>query len=188
MSTHGHTKGGKFTKEYAAWANMHARCYRRSSPMYHRYGGRGIAVCKRWHSFENFLSDMGEKPQGKSLERINNDRNYSPKNCRWATSIEQNSNKSSNRFFTYNGTTMTVAAWAKKLGIHPTTLAARLRRYGQEDIDKVVAKQGLNKRLISYQGQTQSLVDWAKAIGISREALSQRINAYGWSLERALVP
>ena len=72
---------------------MHARCYNPKHPRYADYGGRGITVCERWHSFENFLADMGEPPPGLTLDRINNDLGYSPENCRWATVSEQNNNQ-----------------------------------------------------------------------------------------------
>ncbi len=84
----------RYTKTYMAWKNMKARCYRRSYRDFKSYGGRWIIVCERWKSnFENFLSDMGGKPEGKSLDRINVDGNYEPSNCRWATLSEQNSNR-----------------------------------------------------------------------------------------------
>jgi hypothetical protein len=89
---HGHAINGG-SRMYQCWLNMIARCYNKNGTYYRNYGGRGITVCKRWRKFENFLADMGERPAGRSLDRINNDQGYSPANCRWATRSEQNKNK-----------------------------------------------------------------------------------------------
>ncbi len=92
--THGHSRSnnGKATVEYNAWHNMIQRCENPNRPGYQWWGGRGISVCEEWHKFESFLIDMGKCPKGLTLERINNDGNYEPENCKWVTPHEQNAN------------------------------------------------------------------------------------------------
>lgn len=91
MTSHGKAR----TPTYYVWKSMLARCNNPKQPSYADYGGRGIKVCTRWHQFENFLEDMGEVPEGFSLDRVDNDRGYSLGNCRWATRSEQSCNRRS---------------------------------------------------------------------------------------------
>ena len=116
----------KKTKQ--CWADMKQRCYNPNSQQYKNYGLRGIFVCTRWlESFENFLSDMGNKPDGLTLERINTNGNYEPANCKWADSFEQARNKRTTHKFEFDGKYMTMREWAKHLGRHESTLSSRLR-------------------------------------------------------------
>jgi hypothetical protein len=91
------------TKIYNIWADMVARCTRATHPRFDSYGGRGITVCERWRTFENFYADMGDRPEGRSLDRRDNDAGYSPENCRWATAVEQRANRRPQRRSTYCG-------------------------------------------------------------------------------------
>lgn len=95
--THGHSRAnsGAPSETYVSWTRMKDRCMNEKHESYHRYGGRSIRICERWlDSFENFLLDMGERPVGMSLDRINNEGNYEPGNCRWATPKQQAMNRS----------------------------------------------------------------------------------------------
>lgn len=115
---------------YRIWRSMMDRCHLPTSHAYTRYGGRGIAVCERWHSFENFYADMGDKPQGMSLERIDNDGPYSPENVRWASAKDQANNRRSSRWIEFNGERKTLAQWCDDLGLKIGTVWARLNRDG----------------------------------------------------------
>ncbi len=121
-------KHGRYkTPEYRAWQKLIDRCENPKSQTYHNYGGRGIAVCDRWHSFTEFYADMGDRPSPQhSIDRINNDGNYEPSNCRWATIQEQNSNRRDNRIVEVNGLALTTAEWARRLGINGRTFACRI--------------------------------------------------------------
>lgn len=122
--THGMTK----TKAYLAWRNLKSRCENIHDIRYGMYGGRGIAVCNEWRSFEGFYQDMGDAPEGMSIDRINNDGPYCKENCQWATNEEQCNNKSTNHVISFNGETRTMTQWARKIGIMPDTLERRINK------------------------------------------------------------
>lgn len=107
---------------------MIGRCHNPNSSGYSSYGGRGITVCERWRDFANFLADMGERPEGKTLDRIDGSLGYFPENCRWATVGEQNRNTRRNHNVTYNGETHCVSEWARRAGISHETLRGRLAK------------------------------------------------------------
>lgn len=116
------------TKEYKAWNAIIKRCTDSQNRAYENYGGRGIKVCKRWcDSFENFLEDMGKAPTPKhTIDRIDNDGDYTPDNCRWATMKQQMNNKRSNVNITWNGETKTATQWARKMNMPRSTFFNRL--------------------------------------------------------------
>lgn len=123
---HGHAAGGSETPTYKSWMNMMTRVRNPNRAKWHRYGGRGITVCDRWLVFENFLSDMGERPEGRSLDRINNNGNYEPGNCRWATPREQRLNSRRTLIITFKDESLPISEWAKRLHIPLGTLWSRI--------------------------------------------------------------
>lgn len=117
------------TPVYTNWSNLKARCGRPSHKDYKHYGGRGIELCDRWQKFENFLEDMGMPPSRKhSVERISNEGNYEPGNCRWATHIEQSNNKRNSLRLELDGITRTQAEWGRVTGLGWAVIQNRLTR------------------------------------------------------------
>jgi len=133
MLIHGHNTRPKGirnkSKTYSSWDAMIQRCTNENHSAYKDYGNRGIFVCERWKIFSNFLEDMGEKPEGFTLERGNNEYHYHKANCKWATRKEQQRNRRANVVIDLNGKKHCVSEWAEILGIKRETIAARLR-YG----------------------------------------------------------
>ena len=115
------------TSIHNTWMDMRRRCYKKYRRDYNRYGGRGIRVCKEWKdSFEQFYKDMGDPPEGHTLDRIDNDGNYCKENCKWSTVKEQSRNKRHSLYVTSNGITKHLKEWAEYLGIRYHTLYKRL--------------------------------------------------------------
>jgi hypothetical protein len=128
--THGNTKQHKLTPEYKTWTGIKDRCNNPNNKGYKNYGGRGIKVCDRWlNDFNAFFSDMGKRPSPKhSLDRYpDNDGNYEPSNCRWATRHEQANNTRTNRWIDHNNIKKTLTNWAIHFNINPSTLHSKLK-------------------------------------------------------------
>uniref|UniRef100_A0A6H2A3J7 HNH endonuclease n=1 Tax=viral metagenome TaxID=1070528 RepID=A0A6H2A3J7_9ZZZZ len=126
-----HFKHGMYgTSTYHIWDAMKSRCLNKNSVHYKNYGGRGIGICDRWvNSFVDFFADMGERPKGLTIERIDNDGDYTPDNCYWANRKEQSRNNRRTRMLKYQGETLCLLDWAKRLGISHGGLRARLAHY-----------------------------------------------------------
>lgn len=131
-----HTKHGlNGTPVHGAWRHMHDRCRTEKNKEFKNYGGRGISVCKEWSSFEVFFADMGHPPTpNHSLDRVENDSDYSKNNCRWATPTEQSMNRRVARLVSISGVTKPLTAWARELGLKPDTVFSRLA-YGWTDYE-----------------------------------------------------
>jgi len=115
---------------------MRERCHNPNTKQYEDYGGRGISICQRWEDFNNFLADMGEQPVGMCIERIDNDADYSPSNCKWATRAEQVRNRRNNVWLEAMGKRMILKDWANFLGyVNPMNIKDHFRRgHSLEDI------------------------------------------------------
>lgn len=123
------SNGKRATAEYEAWSKMLRRCRNDFDRSYANYGGRGISVCERWLSFENFYADMGPRPSKQhSLDRVDNDGNYEPDNCRWTTRDVQGRNRRTSVVLTLAGEAMTVTEWAERLNLSRYTIFSRLRK------------------------------------------------------------
>lgn len=138
-TTHGLTK----SKSYQAWRKAISRCTREKDAAYHNYGGRGISVCERWNRFENFLDDMGHPPDGYTLDRINNDGNYAPENCRWATVKTQANNKRTN--VVMDG--FTIAQAAEKSGHSIQVIHWRINKLGMTMKEAMETPKMRNRRV-----------------------------------------
>lgn len=123
------------SKEYRLWSEAKYRCQNPNNKRYEYYGARGIRMCKQWaDSFAQFMADMGPRPVGMTLERINNDGNYEPRNCRWATIKEQARNRRSNIMITHAGETLTIVEWSERTGIRQGLLYDRYARNGERGL------------------------------------------------------
>lgn len=129
--SHGATRyaeiGSEYRKIYTTWQSMRERCQNNMHRNYHRYGGRGITVCDEWDDFLVFVADMGPRPPGTSLERIDNDGGYSPSNCKWATKVEQCNNRYNTTFVEYDGRKVAMTILAREHGLNPRLVRERLR-------------------------------------------------------------
>lgn len=193
--THGQSRSGHRTPEYQAWKGLISRCENPKNKCFDDYGGRGIVVCKRWReSFEAFFSDMGPRPLTKiSLDRIDVDGPYSPKNCRWATAIEQARNKRTNCRIEYKGESRVLTEWAEILGVDIKFLSARLINGMSVDqafetpIRKTARGQErrkLGEWWVEYRGERRLLADWSTILGIDLKIVITRLSNK-WSIERA---
>lgn len=158
-TTHGHKKTGtgngyRGSRTYFCWQSMKARCLNEKKAEFQHYGGRGIKVCERWMTFEMFLEDMGEVPDGMSLDREDNELGYSKENCRWATKQEQQGNRRTSRRLTINGVTKHMAEWARHFGLSDDVVGRRLRSGWPEHL--IFSPLGSKlKTLLSVQTETK---------------------------------
>jgi len=171
-------KGLANTSIYSIWHSMVARCHNKNSRSWKRYGGRGIIVCDRWkNSFFNFLEDMGDRPKGMSIDRINNNGNYCKENCRWATMMEQARNTSKNHIIEAFGKKMTLIEWVRDTGHAPDVIKKRLKRglSIEEALYKgSIAKHGEDSIFEAF-GESKTLGEWGKIKGLKVSTIRSRL-------------
>lgn len=138
--THGHAAGFETTPTYRTWQSMKARCLDKNHKHYKNYGGRGIKVCDAWMEFYTFLFDMGDRPKGTTIERVDNGGNYEPGNCVWATVKQQSRNKRTNRIIYAFGRHMTIAELAEEHGLTYNALYARIVKAGMSPEDAILLR------------------------------------------------
>ena len=135
IKTHGMTN----SPEYRVWVDMRRRCNDPNRPDYKNYGGRGVYVCKEWdESFTQFFEDMGERPSGKTLDRIDNDGPYSPENCTWSSVTAQCENKRTNVYYDFCGERLTISQAARKYNLSANTIRSRIKQRGWSPDDAVL--------------------------------------------------
>jgi len=180
------THGMTGSVEYSTWNAMKRRCSAKNPYAYKYYAGRGIKVCDRWlDSFENFYEDMGEKPKGLSIDRINNDGDYCPENCKWATRAEQARNTRANKMITWKGETKCVNEWARIVGFQEHVIRRRLERgRSVKDILFAPIKKGpevkitekdLDKIISIYSKGGTTLKELGLEYGVHWATISRRI-------------
>lgn len=177
-------KHGKYkSKEYCSWRCLKNRCYNHKNASYETHGGRGITVCDRWlSSFENFLEDMGNAPsKSHSVDRINNNGNYEPSNCRWATKKEQSNNKRNNVFYPFNGSQLTIRQISELTGM-PYKLIMNRIKSGLSAEEAVSA--GSN-RIVSDKN-LNSLKVKCRNLGISYSAVRNRAKRKNISFDESV--
>lgn len=172
--------------EYLAWRSMIRRCHVPRDKAYKWYGERGIFVCDRWRdSFANFLEDMGNRPDGMTLDRIDNDGGYYPSNCRWTTRRRQARNRRNNVLVEVNGTSVCVSEAAELTGVTEKSIRMRLRK-GNAGASLFAPSRSRFRKQLTHNGKTQSISKWSRDTGISHNAILRRLSR-GWSIYQALT-
>ena len=169
---------------------MKERCYNEKNIKYKDYGGRGIKICEDWLSdfakFYDWSVNNGYNDE-LTLDRIDFNGNYEPKNCHWATQQEQQNNRRDNVHINVNGKDFTISQLARLIKSKPASVAYRLK-HGWS-IDDIINKpfENTKERLITFNGKSQSINAWARETGISKITIRNRLNRYGWSIEETLT-
>lgn len=188
------THGQRHTRIYSIYHDMKRRCYNPNRKNYKNYGAKGISVCNEWRddfvSFYEWAIKNGYTDK-LTIDRIDNNGNYCPENCRWVDRKIQNNNKSNNHLVTYNGKTQTLKKWSEELGLDYSALLARINKYKwgiKRTLETDVIKSTKSYRhFVTFNGKTQSIADWARELNFDYFVIRNRIIRYKWSIEKALT-
>lgn len=188
---HGGAKNGKTERLYGVWQHMKGRCYNQNNEHYDRYGGRGITVCNEWlhdyNTFREWALNNGYNKNAKhgecTLDRIDNNKGYSPDNCRWVNMRTQDNNKSTNKYYQYNGESHTLSEWSDILGVKCRMLEGRIEKGW--DFTKAIETEKCVAPLYEYNGGQYTIGELAKMCGINRSTLYGRLHS-GYSVENAI--
>lgn len=171
---------------YGTWSDIKKRCLCKTYKEYYLYGGRGIKIYDKWLDFKNFLNDMGERPSNfHTIDRIDNNGNYEPSNCRWSSKKEQSRNRRNNRVILYKNKKQCLSAWCEELDLDYKLILPRIAR-GWSAEKAFNTKVRDRVKLITYKGETKGLVEWAKLLNIPHRTLSERFSRK-WSVEDAFT-
>lgn len=176
--------GMSHTRIYRCWASMIYRCENPKNKNYHQYGGKGIKVCSEWHDFLNFMvwADCNGYADNLTIDRIDSFGNYCPENCRWVTIQEQQQNKCTNNFLTFNGETHSIADWSRKVGIDAKLIWNRLSR--GKTVEEALTKPPMHReRYLTYKGITDNIVGWARRFNFHKQTLYTRLSRNNFDLE-----
>ena len=178
---------------YPTWYAMMSRCYKPTHHNYPRYGARGITVCKEWQDYKTFelwaKETVGSKSNLLTLDRIDNDKGYSPDNCRWVSMKVQSNNRSSNTLYSFNGETLTFTQWCEKFNISDDVVWERINRLGWEPykaFSTPLSTQPSKTRHIVYNGESHNLTEWCRILKVPHSTVYARM-ARGFSVYEALV-
>lgn len=182
------THGLRKHRLYKIHSGMRQRCYNENNTAYKNYGGRGITVCDEWkNDFQSFYDWSMENgyQKGLSIDRINNDGNYEPSNCRWVDTKTNNNNKRNVHYVTYKNKTQSLMSWCEELDLDYGIISSRIVEYGW-DIERAFTTKSRKYDKVVYDGKEMTVSELAKELGLNYDTLRSRLFRYGWSLNRAI--
>ena len=187
---HGEARRNQLTPLYNTWRGMKERCLNPNHIGYNNYGGKGIIICEEWQNsfvkFREWALSNGYQ-EGLTIDRVDTNGNYEPSNCRWSTQKEQQNNKTSNHFLTYNGITMTINQWAEELGVKRELIKDRLRWGWSVEKALVTPVRECKSIIYEFNGESHNLKEWAHILKLPYDTLHYRVHKLNWTIDKALT-